>query len=58
VGGKLITLLRGAGGVHWERNVLDVKYIEMFRPFLDLLGALLPTVSEGVLEGVAGVAAI
>jgi hypothetical protein len=29
--------------VHRECNVLDVKYIEMFRPFLDLLGALLPT---------------
>jgi hypothetical protein len=29
--------------VHQERNVLHSKYIKMFRPFLDLLGALLPT---------------
>jgi hypothetical protein len=28
--------------VHGERNVLHVKYIKMFHPFLDLLRALLP----------------
>jgi hypothetical protein len=28
--------------VYWECNVLHVRYIKMFHPFLNLLGALLP----------------